>query len=668
MRKSAVLLMILCMAPIGRAVVIGDFETGLDGWGPAWEGSTVVAASQTPGTVTRGEWSMAVTTTGGYWCLQWDAPTVPETLAYTTLTFDLTMIQSEWPSTPWTQAAATIALNSDGTSGWKEYAPTAVWRDSGDPAPLDWGAWDPDAAKTYSVDISDYNITGATWLQIIVVLQGGDGTGAFYFDNIQLAAPDIPPVTPWHRYEAEDADLSGTYDVGSGQEGDAVVWENFSGPGYVRLQNPSGSVGMIAVKINAREAGDYPCRFRLIASGDAHWDSWSMNDDPSDGYPDPSSAAGWLCRENYACAYTWTMTRTEPPGNYTPEQWDTFKASLIPDGVGDGGSEQWHIIPMWGPQYDDAGQEKATPLTLPLDAGLNTLYIQAGWGWATYDYFEVELGLLPKNPSPADGGIAIIPETEELSWANAIHDLDYIEVWFGMTPEPNESDPNAGVNAENYKDLLDLIYTGTDPGALSSIPAPEMEDGVNYTWTVDGYTEYGDPNETFYGGSFWSFFATTNVPPAVDAGDDQYQWLNGAAEVVITLDGSNTSDDGEYESLTYQWTQLAGPEAVIDSPADAVTSATLPAELANNTEDGAADPYVFELEVYDGLWTRTDTVLVHVNSDSCRATIEAGGFYFFGDVASAEGAGIPDCKVDLYDLAELSVNWLNCSNIFESCD
>ena len=71
--------------------------------------------------------------------------------------------------------------------------------------------------------------------------------------------------------------------------------------------------------------------------------------------------------------------------------------------------------------------------------------------------------------------------------------------------------------------------------------------------------------------------------------------------------------------------------------------------------------------VDDGQFTDTDTVTVSVNSSSCTATIEAGGFYFYGDVAGPGGSGdeFRDCKVDLYDFAELALNWLSCSNTFE---
>jgi len=183
-------------APPPTSVVIGDFENGsLDNWMEAWEGSPVLVNS-TIG-VTSGSGSLSVTTTDGYYCLQWNAPTVPASMAGQSLVFDLTMIASEWPVDAWTKVADKVALNSDGATGWKEFtSATAIDRLTGAPTSLDWGRWsdtEPDAVKTYTVDISDYDLTGATWFQINITIQGGDGLGHFYFDNVQLISADEQP-------------------------------------------------------------------------------------------------------------------------------------------------------------------------------------------------------------------------------------------------------------------------------------------------------------------------------------------------------------------------------------------------------------------------------------------------------------------------------------------
>jgi len=184
----ATLVIMLSMAPSSFAVVIGDWEDSNDGWVEATEGSPVLVPASTVG-VTLGSGSLSLTTNGGYWCLKWEGS--PEDLVgVTTLMFDLSMRALEWPSTPWTKVADKIAINSDGTDGWKEYTTTtAINRDTGDAIGLDWGAWDPDVNKTYSLDISDYDANGATWVTITISIQGGDGAGHFYFDNARLTPP-----------------------------------------------------------------------------------------------------------------------------------------------------------------------------------------------------------------------------------------------------------------------------------------------------------------------------------------------------------------------------------------------------------------------------------------------------------------------------------------------
>ncbi len=186
-------------------IVIGDFETDLSLWGQTWENNITLAVS--PTAATSGTQSLAVKlNTGGYWALQWNALTTPKLVAGTKLQFDLTMIQSEWTGNNWTKVADKIALNSNGKSGWKEYFPKAVDKATGADAAGDWGPWNPDVTKTFSVDISDYDATGATWFQINIALQQNPatGNGNFYFDNFQLVGIDGAKVV-WVAFSGSDA-------------------------------------------------------------------------------------------------------------------------------------------------------------------------------------------------------------------------------------------------------------------------------------------------------------------------------------------------------------------------------------------------------------------------------------------------------------------------------
>jgi hypothetical protein len=182
---------VLGIASTMWGTVIGDFEGGsMDNWVAGDANNPSVLTNSTTG-ATLGNGSLAVKLGGGgYWCLTWNAPTVPETLAGVKLQFDLTMIQSEWTQNNWTKVADKIALNSNGASGYQEYNNLAVAKDrvTGDPVPLDWGPWGPDALKTYTLDISDYDLTDANWFQIGISIQQNptEGSGYFYIDNVKM--------------------------------------------------------------------------------------------------------------------------------------------------------------------------------------------------------------------------------------------------------------------------------------------------------------------------------------------------------------------------------------------------------------------------------------------------------------------------------------------------
>lgn len=322
--------------------------------------------------------------------------------------------------------------------------------------------------------------------------------------------------------------------------------------------------------------------------------------------------------------------------------------------------------------YDVTG---ATSFIINFSTGLN--------GDAPYGAFYIDNVHFvdePHNPSPADGSIVGLASTQAngLSWDNAAESLDSVTVWFGIPPEPNENDPNTFLNMNTYKNHLDPIYTEISPGASSSCPVPTLTEAT-YTWCV-----VSEPNALYPSFSFWTFTTSINAPPVADAGDNQYEWLGHNSidpnYVEITLDASGSTDDGLITALTYTWSQIAGPAngAIFDDINGETTSATLTGGLANTTEGGAAVPYQFQVDVYDGQHTDSAVVTVYVNSDSCNASneyatqnpSEPDGFFRYGDIAGPDGSGdeYRDCKIDLYDLAEVALNWLNCSNIFEACN
>ena len=201
----ACLALILGFASTGYGdIILGNWESSdsNDSWVAGSDDPNAILIPDSNIGVTLGSGSLKLkpVADGAYWRIAWAGS--PLTLTDSSLRFDLTMVASEWPSMPWTKVADKIAINSDvnqndgtiGTGGgWKEYSNLAVAtnRDTNEASSLDWGAWSGDANKTYTLDVNDYDATGATWMQIAVSVQDGDvvSGGNFYFDNFRLVTP-----------------------------------------------------------------------------------------------------------------------------------------------------------------------------------------------------------------------------------------------------------------------------------------------------------------------------------------------------------------------------------------------------------------------------------------------------------------------------------------------
>ena len=632
MKRLAAILMIVGMISTSQALVkvLWDFETDLGGWGP---GAGTVSLGTNPLT---GSQCMVLESppegwqTGAYNGSAGDS--FINLSATPIIQFEVTYVASEWGDVGWITQDNFI-INSGGGWGQKGLS-------SGDGS---WGSWAGDATRVLQYDYTGYNLSGG-WGQLSIMINGGTPTsgvrGNYYIDNIVAIGPD--PVTPWVRYECEEAELVDAAFINSDAD--------CSGGQYVSIQKiDDAQNGQIIFTVNAPCAGTYNMRYGQNAFDKERYENIFVND-------------VLVADQQFAGNITWTPAEAVVGNNgWTDEQLiaDLFSTVTL-YGEQDG---NWQVWSRWVPAWNEALVN--TPMTVELNEGENTISIVAVWGWDDWDYIELELGYIAKNPLPADGGIAIIGQDTSLEWNNAILGLDKAEVWFGETPEPNVADPNTFITSANYKEKLTLLDSIANPSDRSSSPMPSLKNNQKYTWVVDGFKgvqEGGDPN---YPGAFWTFTATDNAPPTANAGDDQYVWL-APDSVVVTLDASGSTDDGKDAPLTYQWTQLAGPAVTLDTP-DAVSTTVTMTVLGNTTEAGTAAPYEFQLDIYDGLWTRSDTVTVHVNSNSCSASIEAGSFYYAGDISSAQ-EGVSDCKVDLYDFVQLANDWLACSNIFEACE
>jgi len=202
-------------------VVIGDFEQSMEGWGPTWETPAPTLSYSTIG-ATLGQNSLCITPgkAGWQWMIMYSG--LVDTTIYKQISVDVTWVAAEWGATPWCNFKE-MAVNSDGPSGWKQYTPA-------DPCNPDWpGSWDPanwgDQTRTLTWDISGYDATGATWMQIVFSQNfGGNEVGNFYIDNAKLIGEEPAPAGPVHSYTFEDGTANDSVGDANGVlMGDAYV-------------------------------------------------------------------------------------------------------------------------------------------------------------------------------------------------------------------------------------------------------------------------------------------------------------------------------------------------------------------------------------------------------------------------------------------------------------
>jgi hypothetical protein len=209
-------------------IVIGDFEQSMEGWGPTPAdllGGPAPTLSYSTTGVTSGNNSLAIkpNKNGFQWSFMYSG--IVDLQTYKKLSVDVTWVAAEWGSTPWCNFKE-VVVNSDGPSGWKQYIPS----DTVDP---DWpGSWDPvnwgNHTRTLTWDFSDYDATGATWMQIIFSTNfGGSTPGKYYIDNVHLIGEEYEPETAgglvgWWKLD----ETSGTTAYDSAGENDGILYGN----------------------------------------------------------------------------------------------------------------------------------------------------------------------------------------------------------------------------------------------------------------------------------------------------------------------------------------------------------------------------------------------------------------------------------------------------------
>lgn len=127
------------------------------------------------------------------------------------------------------------------------------------------------------------------------------------------------------------------------------------------------------------------------------------------------------------------------------------------------------------------------------------------------------------------------------------------------------------------------------------------------------------------GGGSGDSGGSSNAPPVADAGTDQPV----DEQTVVSLDGSG-SNDPDGNSLTFAWTQTAGPGVSIAGSSTAQASFDAP-----NVGIGSDVSLTFQLRVSDGSASDTDTIVVSVNGVSnSDPTVDAGDDQVAGELST----------------------------------
>jgi hypothetical protein len=176
--------------------VIGNFETGDDGWTVHSEAAEGTKAQAVKENATLGNGSLKVTVPSGWQKaivrdLTDDANALAALGKATKLQIDVTLKAKEWTiGTGWVKAIECIVIQSD-MGGWQQIDP------AGNPEDTSWNGAE-DKTVTVTFDIPPQTPPDLTHANIIIVTNydGVEKAGNFYFDNVRLvgAAGETKPA------------------------------------------------------------------------------------------------------------------------------------------------------------------------------------------------------------------------------------------------------------------------------------------------------------------------------------------------------------------------------------------------------------------------------------------------------------------------------------------
>jgi len=238
------------------------------------------------------------------------------------------------------------------------------------------------------------------------------------------------------------------------------------------------------------------------------------------------------------------------------------------------------------------------------------------------------------NPIPANGSTVSVA-LNQLQWTlpepNNPGDEVLCDVHFGTIGDPNVWDNPKIVDMQHVESVAITVAADT-----------------TYYWAIRIYDPSMEPRWT----PLLEFSVVPNVAPIVNAGDDLKTWLVDElpipvdAESVVQLNGTVT-DDGQLEPYTVLWTVLSEPDAA-SNPA-AISDSSIVNPTITMTLPGW---YELELAADDGEFTVSDTMVIRLYDTSCtHAQYEEGFAWLAGDINH-------DCKVNLLDIGEIALTWL----------
>lgn len=218
-----------------------------------------------------------------------------------------------------------------------------------------------------------------------------------------------------------------------------------------------------------------------------------------------------------------------------------------------------------------------------------------------------------------------------------------------------------GVNAKAkiYVDGALNVEQDVTPGTLLSkgttypiVQVGSRGDDLNRVWTgqIDDIQIYNYPLSD---AAIAGLASEGDVLPLLTAGEDQTVPYKG---VPVPLDATLIVNDGIPAPLALTWSVTTVPGGV--DPNDVIFS-------DNTVEDPAvtfptvAGTYTLKLTGNDGAVEVSDEVSIVILIPTCEAVLSDG----LGLAADLSGpAGVPDCYVNIYDLAAMAADWLNCNN------